>query len=49
MSRSWQYFSLAISLMVRFLTHSRLVGVNIITIIELFLAINYAGNAATYI
>lgn len=41
-------FSHVISLTARFLTHSRLGSVDTRTIIELFLGIKYAGNAAAY-
>ena len=43
------FFPIAISLMARFPAHSRLGSVNAVTIIELFLGIKYAGNAAAYI
>lgn len=42
-------FPIVISLMARFPAHSRLGSVNAVTIIELFLGIKYAGNAAAYI
>lgn len=48
MSGCQEHFSLALSLMARFLTHSRLGSVNTMTI-ELFLEIKHAGNTAAYI
>jgi hypothetical protein len=42
-------FSLAISLMAKYLAHRRLESANTVGITELFLGIKHSGNSAVYI